>query len=98
MNRGALLLERLERRPDGYDCLLASYGSLAIAAYELAVARLMCWEITTIPVPSWREIRACAREIVDRSASATVSMPTAFELVRECRATGRRVLPRKPVY
>lgn len=97
MNQGAILLDDLERTPDGYTRLLARSGSISIAAYSVAVARLMCWERTTAPIPTWRELRACMFEVAERS-DYVGHLPNAKDLVRECRALGHPVLPKAPVF
>lgn len=97
MSEASVLLDSVERTHGGYERFLASRGNISFAAYDLAAARLACWQVTTKPVPSWREIRACMFDIVERIAWID-HVPNIRDVVRECEASGRPVMPAKPIY
>jgi hypothetical protein len=75
---------------DGYQRLLEDAGSLAVAAWRLAVAKCQTQDVST-HVPSGREVRAAARQILDR-AGVTEPLPTTATLAFDCERVGLLVI------
>lgn len=74
---------------EGHRRLLEECGSMAVAAYRLALARCRTSEVPT-EVPSSHELRGAAREIARRTGQ--VHVPSTLDLVRECEAAGLLVI------
>lgn len=74
----------------GHARLLAESGSLAVAAFRLALARCRSSAVAT-EVPSAQELRGAAREIL-RRAGLSVELPKLAELIAECESQGLLVI------
>lgn len=73
----------------GHGRLLREEGNLATAAWRLARARCLTSEHAT-DVPSAREVRGAAREILTKLGRTEV--PSLAVLARECEAIGLPVV------
>lgn len=73
----------------GHDRLLREEGNLATAAWRLARARCLTSSLST-EVPSAREVRGAAREILGKLGRTEV--PSLSMLTRECEAVGLPVV------
>lgn len=73
----------------GHGRLLAEEGNLATAAWRLARARCLTCEHPS-DVPSAREVRGAAREILKKVGRLEV--PSLTSLARECEAIGLPVV------
>ena len=89
MKANEWLLEITATR-EGYQRLVEDAGSLAVAAWRLATARCRSSALAT-DVPSHREVRAAAREILDRAALRE-PLPPAASLAFECEQVGLLVI------
>ncbi len=74
---------------EGHRRLLEECGSMAVAAYRLALARCRTSEVPS-EIPSSHEVRGAAREIARRTGLSLV--PSTHDLVRECEAAGLLVI------
>lgn len=79
----------LAQRPHGHRYLLDTAGSLAVAAWRLAEARLRASELPS-EVPSTLELRGAAREIARRCDLG--EPPSASVLARDCAMAGLLVI------
>lgn len=75
---------------DGYRRLLEETGSLAVAAWRLAVAKCLTQDVST-HVPSGREVRAAARQIIDRTGAGE-PLPAVATLAFDCERVGLLVI------
>jgi hypothetical protein len=73
----------------GHRRLLEESGSLAIAAFRLALAKCRTSVVATT-VPTTLELRGAAREIARRAGLPT--LPSIADLVSECEAAGLLVI------
>lgn len=74
----------------GHRRLLDESGSLAIAAFRLALAKCRTSSVAT-HVPTTLELRGAAKEIV-RRAGLSMALPSIASLVSECEAAGLLVI------
>ncbi len=74
---------------DGHRRLLEESGSLAIAAFRLALAKCRTSVVAT-NVPTTLELRGAAREIARRVGLG--ELPKLADLVSECEANGLLVI------
>lgn len=81
---------RALREHNGYERLIEQAGSLSVAAWRLATAKRQVWETPT-EVPTARELRAAARELV-KCTEQDSAISSGTELASECESAGLHVI------
>jgi hypothetical protein len=84
-------LLQLREAGDHSSRLLKESGSLAQAAYRLARARCRVSSPLASAIPTLRELRVAAHDLLS-SAAVTTGTPDPWELARECEESGLPVI------